>query len=505
MKKIFLKSFVIPVLCLLLLTQCKKSLLTIEPTIPISSVDNYYKNEAEAIAAVNATYTPLSAIYNGAAWHLGDIMSDDADLGGGGGGDGLETAELDNFTVTSFNPIINTMWAQSYYGILRANLVLEKVPQVPVMTESIRQRSLGEARFLRALYYYHLVRLFGDIPLYTNVITAQQASTIGRSPKQQVYDQIIVDLKAAETILPPTYSGADKGRATAGAAKGLLASVYLTLGDKTNAAAKAKEVIDNRTTYGYDLWADYGDNFKLENENGKESLFEIQYRSGGGQWSDYGAGQKLNTFFAPRAQDIVPSSGYGWNVPTKDFADQYTKTGASYSTITDKRRNATMWIPGDTYGTYTQPSQLVGSPLGLNVKKYFVSVSNTLGDNGGWTCALNVPVMRYSEILLIYAEAAGAALGKPYADQVRARAGLAPLANGLSDAQYLDAIYKERRLEFGFEMHRWYDLLRHPDSNYFLTVMRAAGKTNIQAKHRYMPIPQGERDKNSNLTQNQGY
>jgi hypothetical protein len=169
--------------------------LTIELTIPINSVDNFYKTEAEAIAAVNATYTPLSAIYNGSAWHLGDIMSDDCDLGGGGGGDGLETAELDNFNVTPFNPIINSMWAQCYYGILRANLVIERVPLVPVMNTSIRNRSIGEGRFLRALYYYHLVRVFGDVPLYTNVITADQSSTIARSNKLDVYKQIIEDLK----------------------------------------------------------------------------------------------------------------------------------------------------------------------------------------------------------------------------------------------------------------------------------------------------------------------
>lgn len=504
MNKIYIKLLPALFVCMLF-TQCKKDLLDIAPTVPISSVDNYYKNESEAVNAVNAAYTPLSAIYNGAAWHFGDIMSDDADLGGGGGGDGLETAELDNFTVTSFNPIVGHLWAQSYFGILRTNLVIEKVPQVPEMNDVVRKRSIGEGRFLRALYYYHLVRIYGDVPLYTNIITAEQAATIARAPKQQVYDQIVADLLVAETLLPNTYGASDKGRATAGAAKGLLAAVYLTLGDKTKAAAKAKEVIDNRALYGYDLWADYGDNFKLDNENGKESLFEVQYRSGGGQWSDFGAGQKLNTFFAPRAQDIVQSSGYGWNVPTKDFADSYTRTGATYNTITDKRRVASIWIPGDVFGSYTQPSQLVGSPLGLNVKKYFVPVANTLGDNGGWTCALNVPIMRYSEVLLIYAEAAGPALGKPYADQVRARAGLAPLPAGLSDAQWLDAMYKERRLEFGFEMHRWYDLLRHPDPSYFLTVMRAAGKNNIQAKHRYMPIPQGERDKNPNLTQNDGY
>lgn len=302
--------------------------------------------------------------------------------------------------------------------------------------------------------------------------------------------------------MPLRYSGADLGRATRGAAKGLLANVYLWLGDKTNAASKAKEVIDAGT---YSLLPNYADNFNLDMENGPESVFEVQYRSGGGQWSDFGAGQKLNTFFAPRAQDIVQSSGYGWNVPTKDLADQYDRTGSSYSTITDKRRPASMWVPGDKFGAYTQPAQLVGSPLGLNVRKYFVPITNTLGDNGGWTCALNVPIMRYSEILLIYAEAAGPALGKPYVDQVRARAGLAPLPAGLTDAQFLAAVYKERRLEFAFEMHRWYDLLRHPDPNYFLTVMRAHGKTNIQPKHRYMPIPQGERDKNPNLTQNEGY
>jgi starch-binding outer membrane protein, SusD/RagB family len=108
-------------------------------------------------------------------------------------------------------------------------------------------------------------------------------------------------------------------------------------------------------------------------------------------------------------------------------------------------------------------------------------------------------------VLLIYAEAAGPTLGKPAADLVRARAGLAAMPTGLSDAAWLDAMYKERRLELGFEMHRWYDLLRHPNPNYFVTTMTAAGKTNISSKHRYMPIPQGERDKNANLTQNSGY
>lgn len=498
--------FVLAIIILILSNQgCKKSVLDVTPQIPISSVDNYFQNQTQAITATNAIYTPLTAIYNGAAWHIGDIMSDDTDLGGGGGGDGLETAALDNFSVNSFNPIVNLLWAQCYFGVSRANLVEARVPTVPGITAAIKSRSIGEAHFLRAFYYFELVRNFGDVPLYTSVITVDEATTISRSPAADVYKQIINDLKKAETELPNTHSGDDKGRATAGAAKGLLAAVYLTLGDKTNAALKAKEIIDNKGLYGYDLYTDYADNFSLNNENGKESLFEVQYRSGGGQFSDFGAGQKLNTFFGPREQNVVQSAGYGWNVPTKNFADSYEKTGSGYITIIDKRRQRSMWIPGDVEGAYTQPAQLVGSPLGLNVKKYFVPVSNTTGDNGGWTCALNVPIMRYSEVLLIYAEAAGLALGKSSIDLVRNRAGLLPLSNSLSPSQYLDAVYNERRHELAFEMHRWYDLLRHPDPNYFITVMQAAGKTNVAAKHRFLPIPQGERDKNSNLSQNPGY
>jgi starch-binding outer membrane protein, SusD/RagB family len=504
-KNIFLKQFSLLFISVMFFTQCKKSSLTFDPQIPLITVDNYYKTETEIINAVNATYTPLSAIYSGAAWHLGDIMSDDADLGGGGGGDGAETAELDNFNMTSFNPIIQIMWAQCYYGILRANLVVEKTPLVAVMNPAIRSRSIGEAKFLRALYYFHLVRLYGDVPFYTNAISADESYKITRSPKAQVYTQIVDDLKSAETLLPNTTTGNDKGRATAGAAKGLLASVYLTLGDKVNAAAKAKEVIDNASTYGYGLWADYADNFKLTTENGKESLFEVQYRSGGGTFSIYGAGTGINTFYGPRFQGIVPEGGYGFTVPTRNFVDQYEKTGAAYTTIIDKRRNRSIWIPGDTYLTYVQPTSLVGSPFGFNTKKYFISVDDPLGDAGQWRSALNVPIMRYAEVLLIYAEAAGSSLGKSAADLVRARAGLAPMVAGLSDAAWLDAIYKERRLELGFEMHRWYDLLRHPNTNYFITTMTAAGKTNIAAKHRYMPIPQAERDKNPNLTQNSGY
>ena len=372
------------------------------------------------------------------------------------------------------------------------------------MNNTIRRRSLGEGYFLRALYYFHLVRLFGDVPLYTNVITAEESATITRAPKADVYAQIIEDLKTADTLLPNTYSADDKGRATAGAAKGLLASVYLTIGDMNNAAQKAKEVIDNRALYGYDLWQDYADNFKLDNENGKESLFEVQYRSGGGTFSIYSAGSCINTFYGPRAQMWCANPATDSPFQPKTLLTsmknrdcvQYHYRQAQRQNHLDPRRYVRNLYTTCTVGWFSARIQY---------QKYFIPIDNTTGDDGQWRSALNIPIMRYAEVLLIYAEAAGPALGKPYIDQVRDRAGLDPLPGNLSATQYQEAVYKERRLELGFEMHRWYDLLRHPDPNYFINVMRAAGKTNIQAKHRYMPIPQAERDKNANLTQNEGY
>lgn len=493
------KKYIGAALLCLWLSSCSKDFLNVQPNNFIPE-ERFYKTDEDAIQAVTAAYQPLQVIYNGAAWHLGDIMSDDTDLGGGGGGDGLEAAELDNFSVTPFNPVVSLMWKQCYIGIFRSNLVINKIPTITTISEPIRKRTVGEAHFLRAYYYYQLVRLFGKVPLITTVLTDAESRQVERAEINQVYDLIKQDLTQAATELPASYGGDDLGRATWGAAKGMLASVYLTLKDKPNAAATARQVIDAGT---YHLNDTYGWNFDLLHENSDESLFEVQYRNGGEQWSDNGPGQKMNCFFAPRDQNIVQSEGYGWNIPTEDLVSKFERDGSG--NIKDKRRPASMWMPGDKLGSYTQPDNLVGSPRGYNIRKYFVPASNTSGDGGGWSCALNVPIMRYSEVLLIYAEAAGPGAGKPYADEVRARAGLDPLPAGLSDAAYLERIYVERRVEFAFEMHRWYDLLRHPDPNYFINVMKASGKTNITAKHRFMPIPQGERDVNSRLTQNDGY
>ena len=483
------------------LASCKKDFLDQTPNNAITD-ENYYQTEADAVKAVNSIYTPAMGLYNGGGWQILDVMTDDTDKGGGGANDGVEVYELDNFTLNSFNPMVATYYGQCYQGIQRANIVLDRVPGIQGMSEAVRKRCLGEARFLRGFYYYMLVRLFGDVPLYTKPITLPQSYSISRSPRAEVYNTIIADLEVARDLLPLTrYTGEDAGRVNSWAARGMLASVYLTLGKDyySKAAEEAVAVINSGV---YSLNPVYGDNFNVKKENGPESLFEIQYRNAGQSWSFFGQGSVLNCFMAPRAQNIVQSSGYGFNVPTQDFVNQYEKNAAG--SIIDKRRSASIWMPGDKYKNYTQPASLEGSPLGFNVRKYFVSGDDVASDAGGWSCAGNVPVMRYAEVLLIAAEALGAGAGEVYLNQVRSRAGLAPVSPGMDENTWRNTIYKERRIELAFEMHRWFDLIRHPEPNYMLTVMNAAGK-NAQKRHYLMPIPQAERDKNPNLTQNEGY
>ncbi|MFN0048005.1 MAG: RagB/SusD family nutrient uptake outer membrane protein, partial [Cytophagales bacterium] len=305
----------------LTITGCGKDFLTVEPNDQINS-GNFYSNQIESVAATNAVYVPLLEFYNVAGWAFGDVMSDDTDLGGGGGGDGAELLELDNFSMTSQNPVVLIAWASCYRGVQRANLVIEKVPKVAAseIDETIKNRCIGEAHFLRALHYFNLVRLYGDVPLFTKPIVLDEAKSIKRAPAANVYAQIIEDLLKAETLLPNRYTGDDIGRASAGSAKGLLAKVYLTNGQKAEAAAKAKEVIDSKGLYGYDLNVNFGDNYSLATENSKECVFAVQYRGGGGQWGNQNSqGNRLNTFFAPRLKNIVASAGYGFNIPTLEM------------------------------------------------------------------------------------------------------------------------------------------------------------------------------------------
>ncbi|WP_375437440.1 RagB/SusD family nutrient uptake outer membrane protein [uncultured Hymenobacter sp.] len=480
---------------------CSEDYLDLDPR-NASTVENFYKTETDAQLATNAVYSQLnqSGMFNYSLWAIGDVMSDNSFLGGGGAADGIEFQQLDNFTMTSTNPLTTTHWQRAYLGIGQANQVLQRVPGITFTTANapIQNQYLGEAAFLRALYYFYLVRAFGDVPLVlTPAATTADVAGLSRTPIAQVYEQIVKDLNDAITKLPNSYTGDNLGRATKWSATALLAKVYLTQGNKmADAATQARLVIANS---GKTLWPNFADNFKVENENGQESLFEVQFKSGLSSYTTDGPGACMNEFWGARFFGnpyVVSSGGYGFNIPEKDLVDSYEAT--------DARLAATIFKPGDRYPDgQIQPASLVGDPLGFNVRKFFVGTVNV----NNWDSPLNVPVLRLSEMYLILAEAVGPTQeGLEAINKVRRRAyGLpinSPSAKDLTaTANFTDAVLAERRRELAFENDRWYDLKR---TNKLISTMQAQGKP-IQAFHTLLPIPQSEINVNKNLTQNPGY
>ena len=487
------------VLGLSLLSSCGKKFLEETPNDQITDA-NFYKSEQDAILAVNASYSELAkgGQYNYALWGIGDIGSDISTTGGGGGGDGIEQQQLDFFNIPTTNPIISRLWGGSYIGIGRANIVLQKVPLIANINSGVRDRVLGEAEFLRAKYYFDLVRAYGDVPLLTVPPLTPAEVNIARTPANDVYARIVADLTDAITKLPPSYTGDDIGRATRGAAQGLLAKVYLTQGNMTGAAQRAQEVIKSGQ---YSLFANYGDIFKIANDNGKESLFEVQYVSGRNEYTFDGLGFVGNEFFGPRGQSIVPQGGYGFNIPEDDFVAGY-ETG-------DLRRDVTIWKPGDSYpapDTRKQPATLPGSPNGYGCKKWFIGKTDTRV----WDSGLNIKVMRLAEVYLILAEAAGPTPeGLEAINIVRRRAFGQPLATasaydlpaGMSAQAFKTAVWRERKYELAFENDRWFDMKRTGE---LLTSPQLIAK-GVKPYNIVLPVPQSELDVNPNLKQNPGY
>ena len=500
-----------------LLGGCGEKFLEEAPSDQITDI-NFYKTETDAIQAVTASYSELTkeGQYNLALWGM-DIMADISTTGGGGGSDGIEYTQLDDYNIPTTNPVANRLWGSCFIGIQRANLVLQKVPAITAIDPAIKQRCLGEAQFLRAKYYFDLVRAYGNVPLFTIPPGSPAAVNIPRTPAAQVYAQIEKDLADAFTNLPASYSGADLGRATKWAAAGLLAKVYITdpAGKKPEAAQWALQVIKNS---GKSLWASYGDNFKIANENGKESLFEVQYVSGRNGYERNNVGFCGNEFFAPRGSGTTPAGGgYGFNIPEPDFVSGY-EAG-------DTRKATTVWVPGDVYpagsAVPAQLPQAPGSPFGFNCKKWFIGKVNT----NIWDSGLNIPVLRLAEVYLILAEAVGPTGGPDGGlaaiNTVRRRAFGLPVGTPsprdltASTSNFTAAVLRERKYELAFEFDRWFDLKRYHGTPQGLIPMMTAQSAFLRtlgiqrgvptARNLVLPIPQSELDANPALKQNDGY
>ncbi|PTN10540.1 RagB/SusD family nutrient uptake outer membrane protein [Mangrovibacterium marinum] len=479
------------VLIVLAMSSCNDDFLDKSPLNTINT-ENFYQTESDAIAAINGAYQPLQwpKLYNMRMW-TSDIMAGNSIVGAGGGDDGRETQDMANFVTTTDNEGALDLFRGPSPGILRCNIVLQKVPAID-MDEDVKNRILGEAHFLRGLYYFILVRYFGDVPLITEAQEPGDDFKVSRTDKSEVYDLIISDLEQAKTMLPAksAYSSADLGRATKGAATGLLAKVYLTLEEYEKVVTLTNEV----ATLGYDLNPNYGDNFDVNNKNSIESLFEIQYTGDAGEdfWSNENQASWLSTFTGPRNSNMV-AGGWGWNQPTQEFVDSYEDG--------DKRKDVTVFYDGCPQfdGMDYDPAY---SSTGYNLRKFLVTktVSPTY-DNS----PMNFPVLRYADVLLMKAEALNNLNKTTEAETplnlVRARAGLSPVT-GKSQAEMKEIILHERRIELAFEGQRWFDLIRVDNGQWGLDFLHSIGKLNATSKYLLFPIPLKEIESNPNLLPN---
>ena len=478
-------------------------------------VDGFYKTAEEANLALNSVYNTLwGDIYRDGQWVTLSDVTGGVLLGGGdpnGSGDRSGNGTPWNaYSWTSDARELGAYWEQSFDGINEANTLIDKLPESTI-TDGEKAKIEGQAKFLRGLFYFNLVRIFGGVPLEVNGTFGLEDIEKPRSSVGDVYSQIISDLQDAESLLSP-YSAGDKsaGRATSAAATALLAKVYLQQGDWSNAAAKAKEVIDMNE---FSLYADYNDILLPENSNGDEIIFSVQH----GGTSNENASlfwTRMLYLFGPPAQTLPDGTSIRFHnlqdvvifQVQQDFFDNTPDTYRKWETMRDQ-------MP-----YYFEGSMMVEDTVDIYapfvVKHHYVDFGSA-NLRGG----VDFPLIRYSDVLLTYAEALNEANGGPNLEaynainQVRQRARAVgtpheqpvtvyPDLVGLTQSEFRDAVLQERAREFVGEGHRRWDLLRH---NRLISNAQQRGVSNAADHHVLFPLPGTALSVNGELEQNPGY
>jgi hypothetical protein len=486
---------IIGVSALLATTSCKKSFLDLSDPTRIETED-YYKDSVSIVVAINACYSSMMDIYGRASGSRGispfaDIPSDDSYSVVDGAGIG----EFEYFNFTSTNPVLQTSWQMMYRGIARCNVVISRAPAV-AMNDSAKQKLIAEAKVMRALTYFNAVRIWGDIPLVTmEIATVQDAYQYIRANADQVYAQIITDLKEAAPKLPVRYpAAADVGRMTRGAAQGLLGKVYLTRKNYADAATTLGDFITTIAPGTYSLQSSYGNIFLTTNEMNSEIIAAVRYKKGGTN-----TGSQFNNQFGPPYVSVVGvGNGYQYNLARKELYDSL-RTFDALTKDSIRFKTSLGFIGGSFYYT----------------KKYLDLPTTENDADNDWI------ILRYADVLLMYAEAlnelnaSNVAIAVPYINQVRTRAGFTGaglLPATLTQAELRLAIENERRMELNMEGHRWFDLVRtgraiEVMNKHFIVNNIRVGTTPVQidAHHLLFPIPITEINTNPEITQNTGY
>lgn len=447
-------------------------------------VSNFYKSESDIKLALTGTYSNLRGIYND-YYQFSELPSDNArTFGESESSRGI----FDKLTWVPSTPGVSGAWNDAYRTISFSNIIIARIDPIPFANPATKTQYTGEAKFLRALMYFNLVRYFGDVPLVLTEITNEaDAYTYSRSPVATVYAQIEKDLLEAEAALPATYpAAADKGRATKGAAQSLLGKVYLQEKKWPDAEAKLGQLVLG--TNPYQILPDLNNVFGLGHDNNAEIVFAAQYAASG-----FSEGNRFVHEMAPGPSGTA-ITGVVANSTCVGTLDLYNAFEAG-----DARKTAYVGVFG-TGDVYYWAKKLI----------YPVTQINE-GDND-W------PILRYADVLLMYAEALNnngkTALAIPQLNRIRTRAGLAGkflTATPAADMQL--AIEQERRVELCFEGQRWYDLIRWGKDLSTMQAFKAAYSTLDPANFnltprpeaRLFPLPSRELVLNPNLTQNPGY
>lgn len=502
---------------ILTITACKEDYISLLPEDSLPQV-NFFQTDAQLQAAAIAAYVPLRDVlwndFFASEMHADNTHYQPSPNNRGSANVFRESGADWNNDGT--NDYINSIYFHSYTGISRANILIGRIPDAKSATEAGKATADGQAKFIRALNYYKLVRLFGGVPLYLKEVTRADEAFLPRASAEEVYAQIIADCKDAIEKLQPPAKFPQTGEATKGAATVLLADVYVTL----KRYAEAEALLNTLPAMGYKLTGNYSDAFKPANKNKEESLFDVQYQT------ITGNGNQPNSFpqaFLPKTANTTlitgaPSSNTvstgGWNKPVQDLINSYEPG--------DMRLEASIAVAEGTYDdsyvmtlsanksviNYIPAAGKVGQPY---IKKYLDLPFITAGSSSS-----NWPVYRYAEALLLLAEALNEQGKSPLVplNAVRNRAGLGNITETNKEV-LRDIIFHERRVELAFENKRFHDLQRNPKGLAIMQTYAAMAKAtypllsptafDIQPYKFLLPIPQPERGLNPDLTQNPGY
>lgn len=490
--------YILPLLVAVALVGCENFL--VEEPESFFSPANFPAGEADLNLSLGGiqTYTTSAQLYNRAWWFIAEAPSDHTLTPYSSG----SRYQHHTFTVVPENQYVEWAWRGWYEVINASNVLIERIPQMQSMNEAKRAQYMGAAKFWRGFAYFNLARAWGDVPLHTKPITSlQEAQEATRAPLAEVYEVIVSDLQEAANTLPTSWPEGP-GKPTKGAAFAALADAYLNMSGEplkqnkwADAARAAKAVMDLGV---HRLRPDFADLWLIRNETDPEFIFSIQYHN------TVGSQMTVQT----RPGSIPKEAGWNfWNTSEEfvdSFSDQDARKAATFKTE--------VVIDGKTYHYKPGLGALHwGGSNKRNHRPYWAKYWDTgrpvFTDRARRTDQ-NVPVYRYADVLLMFAEAENEANGPTAAaynaiNQVRARANLPPLA-GLSQAQLREAIRQERSRELAFEMKRWFDLKRWGTWLEVMSKHPEAGP-NVAAHHRWSPIPQQELDNSPGLTQNPGY